>query len=986
MIVERCVNCMEDMENSRGTVCSYCGYDNAGEDNEQRPYAIKCNTILHGRYLIGRVLGQGGFGITYIGFDLVLNVKIAVKEYFPMGIATREHSNSNTLLWNSSQMNTQQRQSGYENFLKEARKTAKIDQIPSIVRVRDTFFENETAYIVMDYVDGVTLKNKLLKDGAMSISDCIRLLTPMMEGLAQVHQLGMIHRDISPDNIMIQPDGNVKLLDLGAAKDMYSGQGQQSQLVTKKGFSPLEQYTETGKIGPWTDVYALCATIYYCITGKMIPSALDRMNNPEISFPGDLAEPLSDSMREVLKAGLAVEAPKRIQSVETLLKCLHNNSVETVFPTASSKPSPTASSGVSKGRNGADKSKKIPIFAGAAAAAAVIIAVSAFGGGKEEKDSRAENVLELEESKESVLTVEKRSATNANLLNFSGSVEFDDEYQYFIGGDSALYVCTYNEEDSTFYVNDAEKVCDSVGSITLSDDKVSFLCDDDGPTSICRMNKDGSDIEQLYTVPDGRKAKLLQYVRFSDSREYLYFIAENERISSWGSLYRFDLAAEKIETVMEGDFYWYNLSDEAVYCTELTEGADGTKLIKAGLDGENPEELETDKNFTAGFIEEDALYLYSLRDEAFLVYDFDGVQKSGFEGFYNLDIDFDYALGYGDGWIYYTGGDENLHRVRANGTGDTILLEGHTAADICYTDYWIWFIEEVPTEKEHYYMRQAFYAAKDGSRLLEIKEPKPSWKLETARVRDFIYTESEDGEGVIIRGYTGDLTSLAIPDKIDGRTVEGIGEEAFEGSMITEIGLPQGVKYIEDNAFYQCGNLTFAGLPEGLERIGIGAFGECHNLKEIEFPESLLLIENLAFAETSLPEVRIPANVETIGGAAFAIPASVGIMDIEVSEDNPTYLSEDGVLFLRYENDKTETILWTYPSGRDGAYVIPEHVIAIAPYAFAHCRNLEEVIIPDNVILIGSKAFYDVSLTEINVSSGCDVKEDLGSDITIHYY
>ncbi|MEY8391610.1 BspA family leucine-rich repeat surface protein [Lachnospiraceae bacterium 45-W7] len=316
MKIKRCMSCMSELSET-GRQCPICGTDN--QSIEQPAYALKCNSMLHGRYLIGKVLGQGGFGITYIGLDTTLNVKVAIKEYFPMGMVSREPGESSRILWNTTQSGQAQRQSGYDSFLKEARKMAKIDQIPSIVRVRDMFLDNETAYIVMDYVEGITLKQKLLKNGPLNFSACMKLLRPMMEDLAKVHRQGMIHRDISPDNIMIQSDGSVRLLDLGAAKDMTSAHGPSSQLVAKKGFSPFEQYMDGGKIGPWTDVYALCATIYYCMSGKLLPDALERIEHEEINFPEHMRRNLSPEAIAALKAGLGVKIENRIQSVEELL-------------------------------------------------------------------------------------------------------------------------------------------------------------------------------------------------------------------------------------------------------------------------------------------------------------------------------------------------------------------------------------------------------------------------------------------------------------------------------------------------------------------------------------------------------------------------------------------------------------------------------------------------------------------------------------------
>lgn len=283
-------------------------------------YALPCNFLLHGRYIVGKVLGQGGFGITYLAWDNLLDMKVAVKEYFPMGMVTRDVSRSASLFWSTSQSDGELRQKGYNHFLKEARKMAKIDNVPSIVRVRDFFLDNETAYIVMDYVEGITLKETLLKNGVLSFEDCVRLLHPIMEGLAKAHSHQIIHRDISPDNIMIQKDGSVILLDLGAAKDMTDANGQRSQLVAKGGFSPMEQYMQNKTIGPWTDVYALCATIYYCVTGNVLKTALERIDDETVLFPPEADGRLSEREKNVLKHGLAVKPEERIQSMDELLK------------------------------------------------------------------------------------------------------------------------------------------------------------------------------------------------------------------------------------------------------------------------------------------------------------------------------------------------------------------------------------------------------------------------------------------------------------------------------------------------------------------------------------------------------------------------------------------------------------------------------------------------------------------------------------------
>lgn len=310
------------------TSCPVCG--NVHGREEQPAYALRCGTILHGKYLIGKTMGQGGFGITYVGFDMVLNMKVAVKEYFPMNMASRENSQAGSVVWRTSVADRESRENGYNSFLKEARKMAKVDAIPAVVSVRDMFLENETAYIIMSFVEGETLKAKLMREGPMAYSDCVRLLMPVMDAMERVHRFGLIHRDISPDNIMIEPDGSVKLLDLGAAKEFDLSQvgeaaSQSSQLVTKRGFSPLEQYMDSGKIGTWTDVYAFSAMIYYCTTGKLLPSAVDRLQDDRITFPEHMKEPLSEQTVHTLTRGLALRPENRIRTVGELKAGLIGN-------------------------------------------------------------------------------------------------------------------------------------------------------------------------------------------------------------------------------------------------------------------------------------------------------------------------------------------------------------------------------------------------------------------------------------------------------------------------------------------------------------------------------------------------------------------------------------------------------------------------------------------------------------------------------------
>lgn len=302
-------------------LCPHCGFDNEHIDGLE--YAMKLGTILHEQYLIGTVLGQGGFGITYVGYDISLELKVCIKEYYPMGQVSRSSEISNTVNWNRTQITQEQWENSCRNFIKEAQRVERIFTLPGIVRIRNTFFENDSAYIVMDYIDGITLKDKLKQSGPMTFEECRKLFVPLMKSLEDLHRQNVIHRDISPDNIMVAEDGRLWLLDLDASKAIEDLQEGMSKLVMKKGFSPPEQYSTGVEIGPWTDVYALTATMYYCITGKLMPDALDRMmKHMEISFDNGYGKNLTLEMKEIFKKGMDVRKENRIQTVSELREAL----------------------------------------------------------------------------------------------------------------------------------------------------------------------------------------------------------------------------------------------------------------------------------------------------------------------------------------------------------------------------------------------------------------------------------------------------------------------------------------------------------------------------------------------------------------------------------------------------------------------------------------------------------------------------------------
>ena len=332
MEFNRCPGCMEP---SQENPCSRCGFDSRSPSGME--YALPLNTILAGKYVVGRVLGQGGFGITYIGWDLALERKVAIKEYYPSGQVSRTQG-TQSLTWYTTEQASVARKSGMEMFLKEARKMVKVDNIPGVVRVLELFQENGTAYIVMEFVEGETLKTRLQKTGPLSWSQAKAIFEPVVHAMSKVHRAGLVHRDLSPDNLMLTADGSVKILDLGAAKDLNVNSGASSMQVAKSGFSPLEQYIQRGNSGPWTDVYAIAATIYYTLTGKLPPNAVDRLDHDTLSWSEPGLTALSPAALAALEHAMEVQISDRIQTMDELEQRLFSGPIPQAVPIQEKPP------------------------------------------------------------------------------------------------------------------------------------------------------------------------------------------------------------------------------------------------------------------------------------------------------------------------------------------------------------------------------------------------------------------------------------------------------------------------------------------------------------------------------------------------------------------------------------------------------------------------------------------------------------------------
>lgn len=276
------------------------------------------------KYYIERVLGDGGFGITYLGYDVKLQRKVAIKEFYMRGYCYRNPGDPNVYT------QTGEKRENFEKmkrqYIEEGRVLAALGEQPGVVNVYTFIEENNTAYLVMDYVEGQSLDAYVKgRGGRLSVSETLAIMRPVIRALAGVHKRGVIHRDISPDNIMITHDRKVKLIDFGAAR-MY---GNYNYLrVQKGGYSPIEQVTPGAQIGPYSDVYALCATMYTCMTGVKVPHAVERAKQDRLVPPSAMGLVIAPQEEAVLMQGLAIDPAQRYANAEQLYQALYETSME----------------------------------------------------------------------------------------------------------------------------------------------------------------------------------------------------------------------------------------------------------------------------------------------------------------------------------------------------------------------------------------------------------------------------------------------------------------------------------------------------------------------------------------------------------------------------------------------------------------------------------------------------------------------------------
>lgn len=649
-----------------------CGY--SAETEPESPLFLRTGTILENKYLVGRVLGQGGFGITYLAYDLNLNIKLAIKEYFPQDLASRAAGHTEVSAYTGSLGS--QYDYGLDKFLQEARTLAQFEEHPNIVSVRDFFKANGTAYFVMSYVEGITLKEFLADSGGrLPVEQARAILMPVMDALREVHAVDVLHRDISPDNIFINTKGQVILIDFGAARQAIGEKGHSLSIILKPGYAPEEQYRSKGKQGPWTDIYAVAATYYHLITGQQPPEALERMVSDELDLPRDLGVSLEEWEQNALCKALSIKAQDRYQTITEFQAGLSG-----AQPVVQFSPSTPAVYTKAEDTIAAIKKPPMHIIGLGSALLVIIVLLALWTGGIFDREEAGSGSVGADPTMEQDGLVNLSGNSGGNIVN-TGLVAVQGDMVYFrsnqggalheaaldgdqealmIGTDSALFINVSG--DLIYYSNgdDNNRIYrigtdgsvrtpitrSSAALVTLQEDWIYYL-DLDDDNKICRLTTTGA--ERTVVVDDN-------VLSFSIADEWIYYINQ----SDGNKIYRVGIDGAGRERII----------DSAACCPQVNSGklfyvneSDGSKVYSANIDGSGPQAI-----------------------------------TSGQAAFLNVD----------ESWVYYSALAEGyaLYRVKHNGSEETRLYAG-PAYSLNLAGNWIVFLNQLDGHS-------VFIMSKDG--------------------------------------------------------------------------------------------------------------------------------------------------------------------------------------------------------------------------------------------------------------------------------
>ena len=941
---KRCGYCLSVID-AAAQICPVCG--KAAETNTPF-HRLPVGTLLRDRYYIGAALGQGGFGITYAGYDTNLERKVAVKEYYPNGFVSRERTDPTVRVTGTTEEDVAFFEKGKKRFLDEAHTLAGFSGLEGVVDVHDCFAENNTVYIVMAFIEGVTLKDYLGSVGPLPAADALNLLMPVMTSLRQIHRKGLIHRDISPDNIMLSRDGGglrVRLIDFGAARDVSSNGGMSLSVVLKPGFAPIEQYGSEGKQGPWTDVYALCATLYMCVTGLRPPAAPDRLQGAGLKTPSEAGAQIDANTERVLMKGLALNAAYRYRSIDELLKDLLDDEAtitvtkeseekkkgmpedgpweETTLITSKEKEKKDRKKEKKKDDDAARRRKRIVgASVAAAAVAAVLFFVILSGRSAAPKETRLETVG---------LTSENAALADPDAVASGDCGLSAGRVFWSLSGTGTLTVSGHGRMDH--YDDDDEEdrppwydYRDSIRSVVV----------EEGVTALGSYAFWQHTALSSVSLPEGLT-------------ELGYHVFDG-----CSALTSVDLPRSLTEVYGSSFVNCTGLTEVNLHegITEIGMGAfEGCTALKSV---KMPDSIELIDSFS--FKDCSRLADISVPDKAIAI----GLEA--FEGTFWYNAQPDGFVRLGSVLYQYKG-------KMPKGYAVTVGSDVKSIAEYAFSH----------RELSAIVIPDSVTVIGDGAFLNCTELKKAAIPSGVTEIGSSVFngcealTEITIPDGVTRIGYSafencGSLKSVTIP-----AGVTEIGSEAFSGCAgLTGVALPAGVTEIGSDAFADCAGLTGVSIPDGVTEIGSGAFKGCTALKDISLPDNTLKMEYDVFTNTAWYKAQ-PDGMLIIGGflcgykgavpvnGTVAIPPGVKVIAAKAFEEQ-TGLAEAAL------PDSVQRICFNAFKGCTGlkSVSLQEGLSEIGFGAFNGCAGLTGVALPDSIEKIQSSCFKDcTALAEI---------------------
>ena len=985
-----CENCFQPLMNP-GQPCPHCGFAPSLAANRQ-PLALPISAILIGKYIVGDILGMGGFGITYLAYDVQQNRRVAIKEYYPASLASRYPGRAEVLVLSGEK--GEEFKKGAQKFYEEAELVSNFNGNPNLINVYEFFYQNNTAYYAMEYLEGEDLVHYLKTEGrGLSTGKVLFLLEKVSDALGLIHANNVLHRDITPDNIFVCKDGGLKLIDFGAARHYMTQESQSMSVILKEGFAPIEQYQKNGKQGPWTDIYALGATCYYMLTGKKPTGVFDRMQNDTLDFSNVNVE-----LARVLRAMLSVQPERRPQNVYALKAILQKipivriplmprqgtaggaQYVPPVIPVPPQMPleqqppfepqpqfEPQMPAMTPTPETTFDAPQEIPVPALGNEPPAPILTPEERGMSEEQMQAMQDQLLEDALRSLDGESMPGEDDENPTISDMESSVQKpgSKKKKTLVGVlVTALIVLALAVVGVIYFVinNQPSDLPDAPSPDEFTD----------GTTE--------AEAGSLQFVAKGNTYEVDGWVPGDNTSIVIPSTYNGKSVTSIGTG---AFAGAAITSVSLPDSITA-IGDEAFQgCGGITSVVLPTKLKTIGENAFRATGLTSISIPEA--VTSIGSYAFSGCKKLKSVTLSTGLQHVGngaFEGCTALNT-VDYA-GSSTQWSEISIGSSNRDLTEAvsfavaetliytlkNGTYEVAGFGADASTDVI-----------IPSTYNGKAVTQIAAYAFEGTNITSVIIPESVTAIGESAFRNCdSLTRVTLPDGLKTIGmkafYKTNISSITIPD-----TVTTIGQAAFMGcKKLTSVWLPSRLKEIPAQAFSETA-LTSISIPDSVTSIGDEAFGDCDALKTARLPDALKTIGQSAFVRTAITVLTIPEGVTSIGNNAFMQCSELKSVNYNAVNCTPAwYSSSTNQAYCIFAGCPLNSV-----SIGSGVKTIPAYLFADSDWLF----TFENVKIPDSVTKIENGAFYRCkSLTSLKMSKniktigdgafeGCDALKTL---------